>query len=102
AIENLGYWALLLLGCVLAIVIVMKWMQRVQFLKQLRLARIAPSDLKLLIDSGASPVVLDVRTAAAQKRDRRRIPTAIVANTAEIESQLRDLVPNTEIVLYCT
>ena len=41
AIENLGYWALLLLGSVLAIVIVIKWMQRVRFLKQLRLARIS-------------------------------------------------------------
>src|SRR5881392_2126497 len=71
ALENLGYWALLLLACALAIVIVMKWMQRVQFLKQLRLARIAPDELKDLIDQGASPVVLDVRTASARKRDTR-------------------------------
>jgi membrane protein DedA with SNARE-associated domain len=102
ALENLGYWALLLLGCLLAVVIIVKWMQRVQFLKQLRLARITPDELKQLIDSGASPVVLDVRTPSARRRDTRRIPTAIVANTDDIESQLRDLTPNTEIVLYCT
>jgi membrane protein DedA with SNARE-associated domain len=102
ALENLGYWALLLVASALAIVIVMKWMQRVQFLKQLRLARIAPGELKDLIDTGASPVVLDVRTLSARKRDTRRIPTAIVANTDDIEGQLRHLEPNTEIVLYCT
>ena len=102
ALENLGYWALLLLGCALAIVIVVKWMQRVQFLKQLRLARIAPHELKSLIDSGASPVVLDVRTPSARRRDTRRIPTAIVANTDDLASQLGDLTPETEIVLYCT
>ena len=102
ALENLGYWALLLLGCALAIVIVMKWMQRVQFLKQLRLARIAPNELKDLIDQGSSPVVLDVRTAAARKRDARRIPTAIVANTDDLVGQLAHLTPGTEIVLYCT
>ena len=73
-----------------------------QFLKRLRLARIAPDQLKALIDNGAAPVVLDVRTAAARKRDRRRIPTAIVANTDDIETQLRNLTPETEIVLYCT
>ena len=102
ALENLGYWALLLLGCALGVVIVMKWMQRVQFLKQLRLARIAPNELKTLIDKGASPVVLDVRTLSARKRDTRRIPTAIVANTDDIERQLASLTPDTEIVLYCT
>jgi membrane protein DedA with SNARE-associated domain len=102
ALENLGYWALLLLGCVLGVVIVMKWMQRVQFLKQLRLARIAPNELKTLIDNGASPVVLDVRTHSARKRDTRRIPTAILANTEDLEGQLGHLTPNTEIVLYCT
>ncbi|MEK6374667.1 MAG: VTT domain-containing protein [Acidobacteriota bacterium] len=102
ALENLGWWALLLVGSALAIVIVVKWMQRVQFLKQLRLARIAPSDLKGLIDSGASPVVVDVRSPAARKRDRRRIPTAIVAHADSIEQDLSGLAPETEIVLYCT
>jgi len=102
ALENLGYWGLLLVGSALAIVIVMKWMQRVQFLKQLRLARIAPHELKELLDGGASPVVLDVRTSSARRRDTRRIPTAIVADTDDIESQLRDLAPDAEIVLYCT
>ncbi len=102
ALENLGYWGLLLLGGILCIVIIIKWMQRVQFLKQLRLARIAPADLKELIERGASPVVLDVRTPTARKRDQRRIPSAIVANTDNIEAQLHDLAPDTEIVLYCT
>ena len=102
ALENLGGWALLLLGSALAIVIVIKWMQRVKFLRRLRLARIRPSDLKELIDSGASPVVVDVRSLSARKRDRRRIPTAIVAHTDSIEQDLSGLAPDTEIVLYCT
>ena len=102
ALENLGWWALLLVACILAIVIIVKWMQRVQFLRQLRLARIAPDELKRLIDQGVSPVVLDVRTASARRRDTRRIPTAIVANLENLEGQLRDLAPDTEIVLYCT
>jgi len=102
ALENLGWWGLLLLGSVLGIVIIVKWMQRVQFLRQLRLARIAPEELKALIDSGASPVVLDVRTPAAQRRDRRRIPTAIVASADTVERQLAAVTPGAAIVLYCT
>ena len=72
------------------------------FLRQLRLARIAPQELKKLIEAGESPVVLDVRTASSRKRDTRRIPTAIVANTDDLEGQLGSLSPDTEIVLYCT
>jgi membrane protein DedA with SNARE-associated domain len=102
ALENLGWWALLLIGSALAMVMVIKWMQRVQFLRKLRLARIAPSDLKDLIDSGASPVVVDVRSPSARKRDRRRIPTAIVAHSDSIEQDLSGFAPDTEIVLYCT
>src|SRR5437016_10272222 len=51
ALENLGWWALLIVGGALGIVIIIKWMQRVQFLRQLRLARIAPEELMALIDA---------------------------------------------------
>ena len=102
SLENLGGWALVLVSSALGIVIIFKWMQRVEFLRKLRLARIAPEALKALIDSGASPVVVDVRTPGARKRDPRRIPTAIVAHADNIESQLAAVKLGTEIVLYCT
>src|ERR1700686_5510317 len=44
-LENLGGWALVVVGCLLALVIAVKWAQRVHFLRQLRLGRLAPPDL---------------------------------------------------------
>jgi len=102
ALENLGWWAMVVIGALLTVVVILKWMQRIEFLKKLRLARIQPEELKDLIDRGASPVVLDVRTHNARKRDARRIPTALLAQLDRLEEQLANLPPGTEIVLYCT
>ncbi|HKO54336.1 MAG TPA: VTT domain-containing protein [Thermoanaerobaculia bacterium] len=101
-IEDLGGWALLFLGCLLALVIIFKWWQRRRFILLLRMSRITVDELKALFDAGESPVVLDVRTASAVKHDPRRIPTAIVADQEQIEERVRDLKPDAEIILYCT
>ena len=102
ALENLGWWAMVVIGALLIVIIVLKWMQRIEFLKKLRLARIHPEQLKEMIDGGETPVVLDVRTPNARRRDPRRLPTAIVAQLDRLEEQLYGLTPDTELVLYCT
>lgn len=102
ALKNLGGWALVVVLCVLALIITVKWAQRVHFLKQLRLARIEPHDLMAMFDRGEMPVVLDVRSAGARKHNPRAIPTAIVAQMDDIASRLGDLAPHQEVVLYCT
>jgi membrane protein DedA with SNARE-associated domain len=102
ALENLGGWALVVVVCLLALVIAVKWAQRVHFLKQLRLARIEPHDLKAMLDRGELPVVLDVRSSGARKHNPRAIPTAILAQMDDIASRLGDLAPHQEVVLYCT
>ena len=80
----------------------MKWAQRVHFLKQLRLARIEPHELKAMLDRGEFPVVLDVRTPGARKHNPRAIPNAILVHMDDVATQLGDLAPHTEVVLYCT
>jgi membrane protein DedA with SNARE-associated domain len=102
ALENLGWWAIVIAGSLLLLVIVIKWSQRIQFIKQLRTARIQPHELKAMLDRGELPVVLDVRTPGARKHDPRAIPTAILALLSDIDAPLRDLAPHQEVVLYCT
>ena len=102
ALENLGGWAVVVVVSLLALVIIVKWGQRIHFMKQLRLARIQPDELKAMLDRGELPVVLDVRTAGARKHNPHSIPTAILAAIDDIEAQLGDLAPHQEVVLYCT
>ena len=102
ALENLGGWAIIIVVSLLALVILVKWTQRVRFIKQLRTSRIQPNELKAMFDRGELPVVLDVRTPGARKHDPRAIPTAILAAMDDINAQLGDLAPHQEVVLYCT
>jgi len=101
-LEDLGGWAVLFLAGILALWIVAKWWQRKRFIKQLRVARISPGDLKAMLDRGEEPVVVDVRTSGTRRRDPRRIPTAIVASSEDVADRMRDIEPHREIVLYCT
>lgn len=102
SLGNLGGWAVVVVVCVVAVFIAVKWQQRRAFYKHLRGARITPEELRELLDQDAAPVVLDVRSATARKGDPRRIPNAIVADTNEISERLEELPPHQEIVLYCT
>lgn len=102
SLENLGWWAIFIAATLLALFVIFKWWQRVRFIRQLRVARMQPHDLKTLLDEGQTPLIVDVRTEGARRRDPRRIPTAIVATAEELEERLRNVDPATEIVLYCT
>lgn len=101
-LENLGWWALLIVGGALALFVLVKWMQRKRFLEQLRLARVSVDELKAMFERGEEPVVLDVRTRSSLQRDPRRIPTAIVGHADDIDATVEALSPDREIVLYCT
>src|SRR5437763_9678254 len=101
-LENLGWWALAIVGGLLALFILVKWWQRKRFLKQLRIARVSVEELKAMIERDERPVVLDVRTRSSQERDPRRIPTAIVTHADDIDRTVEALSPDREIVLYCT
>jgi membrane protein DedA with SNARE-associated domain/rhodanese-related sulfurtransferase len=99
-LERLGAWALYLAAGALALVIVAKWWERRRFYKLLRLARITVEDLHELIESGAAPAIIDVRTTrsfAAQ-----HIPGALRMTIEEIDDRLAALPREGEIVLYCT
>src|ERR1051325_3158437 len=51
-LENLGGWAIAIVAFALALFVAVKWMQRAQFFKQLRMARISVDDLKSMFDRG--------------------------------------------------
>lgn len=86
----------------IAAFIAAKWWERHRFYRSLRMARISPGDLRTQLESGASLVVLDVRSRAEQQRDPRRIPGAIMVDAKQMEEQVRHLMPHQQIVLYCT
>ena len=102
ALTSLGGGALALLGVALLLYVAVKWGQRRRFYRFLRMARIRAADLRLLMDEGKAPLVVDVRSNNARQRDPRRIPGAIVVDILELDEKISGLPTDREIVLYCT
>lgn len=101
-LENLGWWAVVFVLSALALVILVKFIQRQRFYRQLRVARVTPHELREMLESEHPPIVVDVRSDAARRHNPRRIPEAISATATEIGERLADVPPHREIVLYCT
>ncbi len=95
-LENLGGWAVVIVVSVVALLILVKWAQRKNFYKQLRMARVSVDELKQMIDRGEAPLVFDARSEGARQRDPRRIPSAVTVDVFE------NIPPGREIVVYCT
>jgi membrane protein DedA with SNARE-associated domain/rhodanese-related sulfurtransferase len=101
-LERYGAMAGALLVALLAAYIALKWWERRRFYRALRLARITVDELRGLHERGKSPVVVDVRSALARQADGRLIPGALAMDPAQIESRLRELPKDREIVFYCS
>jgi membrane protein DedA with SNARE-associated domain len=102
ALQNLGWGAVVFVASAIALVILVKFIQRQRFYRQLRMARVTPNELWAKLEGENPPVVLDVRAESARKHDPRRIPRALTATIADIAERLADYPPHHEIVLYCT
>ena len=99
---ELGDWALIVIGGLLALYLSWKWIERHRFIRKLRLARITVDDLRQRMHGGEPPVVLDVRSESAQKREPHRIPGALLVQPEMFDEVLADVATHREIILYCT
>jgi rhodanese-related sulfurtransferase len=65
------------------------------------MARISIGELKHLIDTGANPVLYDVRTETSRKRAPQRIPGAIAFELSQVDAIVAQLSGEREVILYC-
>ena len=86
----------------LAAYIAYKWWERRRFHEMLRMARISVGDLYELIQAGASPVIIDVRSITARDLEPRWIPGALHVPLQDVAHRLKELPRNREIIVYCT
>jgi membrane protein DedA with SNARE-associated domain/rhodanese-related sulfurtransferase len=77
-----------------------RWHRRRMFLRELRMARITVHALRSLHESGAQPVVLDVRSAASRERDGF-IPGSTAWSVDEGRGDRLDVPRDREVIVYC-
>jgi membrane protein DedA with SNARE-associated domain/rhodanese-related sulfurtransferase len=101
-LDQLGSAVVIIGASLLALYIGYKWWQRARFYSLLRMARIGVDELYELMQAGAAPVVIDVRSATARSLEPRWIPGALNISLSEVGQRLKDLPRDRDIIVYCT
>jgi membrane protein DedA with SNARE-associated domain len=79
-----------------------KYLQRRRFLKEMYKSRIAPDEVRRMLDAGEPMVILDLRHPLDSISDPRTLPGAIRVLPEEVTRRADTLPRDEEIILYCT
>jgi membrane protein DedA with SNARE-associated domain/rhodanese-related sulfurtransferase len=100
-LSDIGSIAAVLIGAALASYIAYKWWERARFYQSLRMARIDVVELYDLMQAGAKPIVVDVRSPTARALDPHWIPGALHVPLEDVAKHIKDLPRDRDIILYC-
>jgi len=78
-----------------------KYLHRQRLLKELRVARISPKELKQLMDDGQQPVVVDLRGTLDHVADPYTIPGTLRISAEELEQRHHVIPRDRDVILFC-
>jgi membrane protein DedA with SNARE-associated domain/rhodanese-related sulfurtransferase len=78
-----------------------KYLHRQKLLRELRVARITPTELKQLMDDGHQSVVVDLRGTLDHIADPYTIPGALLIAAEELEARHHDIPRDRDVILFC-
>jgi membrane protein DedA with SNARE-associated domain len=99
---QLGGTGLELVAGLFALYLAWKLVRRQLLYRQLRIARISPSELKRRLDSAEPTFILDLRHALEFEKQPGMIPGALRMSPDDLDERVAEIPMNQEIVLYCT
>lgn len=99
---KLGGVSLLLVSGVAGVYMAGKLLQRHRTIRELRIARITPEELKRMLDSGEEPTIVDLRHGVEAAARPETIPGALHLPAEELEHRHAEIPRGREVVLSCT
>lgn len=99
---RLGGGLVVILLASLALYLGWKIAARQRFLRDLRIARITPEELKEKLDRGEDLVIVDLRHALDFELEPETIPGAFRMDARDLEASDERLPAGREVILYCT
>ena len=96
-----GASAVLLLGGSFVAYLAYKFIHRQWLLRELRMARISPDELKRLMDDGHDVMVVDLRGALDHEADPHTIPGALRMTAEELEHRHHEIPRDQDVILFC-
>ncbi len=99
---QIGGAALVLLAGLATLYMALKYMQRKQVLRQLRMARITAAELRRMLDTEEKPAIYDLRSQAELQYDPTIILGAVHIELEMLERRIDSLPRDRDIVVYCS
>jgi membrane protein DedA with SNARE-associated domain len=100
--QQLGGGLMVLLVAALVLYVGYKFVARQKFLRELRISRISPSELKEKLDAGEVLTIVDLRHSVDFEADPETIPGAFRIDASELQLTDERLPRDREVILYCT
>jgi rhodanese-related sulfurtransferase len=101
ALESIGGDALAVIAAVVLIYIAYKFWQRQRLLRELRMAKISVDELGQMLNSGQSPLILDVRSALELEQDPAIIRGAVHLAIDDLDKRHGEFPLDRDIIVYC-
>ena len=101
-LSTMGTTALIVLGVLLLLFVLFKYVERKRFRQAMDIERVTIDDLKSLLEQGNEPVLIDARSATAQLLEPA-IPGALLFNGGDLVPELiAALDKGRTIIVYCS
>jgi len=85
-----------------AVYVLVKWIQRRLFLRNLRIARVTPEGLKATLDAGSPALVIDLRSDLDVATTPWVIPDALRISADGLEKRHHEIPRDREVIVYCS
>jgi hypothetical protein len=93
---------LLFLFSLLAFYLGWKYYQLQRFIRELRVDRVTPQELKRMIESGEDLAVVDLRRALEVDHDNAKLPGAIWIDLDDLDGRQEEIPRDKDVILYCS
>jgi membrane protein DedA with SNARE-associated domain len=98
---RVGATLIALIAAACAAFLAWKFARRRRFLRDLRLARITPEELRAKMDQGENVVVVDLRHLLSVEADPELIPGAKWIDPDSLDARSGELPHDRDVILYC-
>jgi membrane protein DedA with SNARE-associated domain/rhodanese-related sulfurtransferase len=102
ALGWVGHFAVLLFVLLLLGFLVHRFLRQRAFLREIRTARVAPQELKDMLDNGQEVYIVDLRHPLDYLPDPRTLPGAVLLTPDKLVLQSDEIPRDRDVVLFCT
>jgi membrane protein DedA with SNARE-associated domain/rhodanese-related sulfurtransferase len=102
ALAWVAHFAVLLFFLLLLGFLISRFLRQRAFLREIKMARISPEDLKTMLDNDQSVYIVDLRHPLDYLPDPRTLPGAIMLTPDKLVLESDSIPRDRDVVLFCT